>query len=145
MVNLLKKDVPPPAPKTDWLPLLPNEAPISAPFPDCNKTTAIRNRLTSTCKIVRAIVIPDPLATCLKREFITQRFASCKAQNNNVSEVKQQSSVKSGYCSKRFRFKTRPANECPINICLGHQSFDIIRLHTATVENTDSFGDRRIK
>ena len=63
VVNLLRKEVPPPAPKTDWLPLLPNDAPISAPFPDCSNTTAIKNRLTNTCKIVRAIVIPDPLAT----------------------------------------------------------------------------------
>ncbi len=62
VVNLLKKVVPPPAPKTDWLPLLPNEAPISAPFPDCSNTTAIKNRLTITCKIVKAIIIPDPLA-----------------------------------------------------------------------------------
>jgi len=61
VVNLLRKDVPPPAPKTDWLPPLPNDAPISAPLPDCSKTTAIKNRLTSTCKIVRAIIIPDPL------------------------------------------------------------------------------------
>ncbi len=61
VVNLLRKEVPPPAPKTDWLPLLPNDAPISAPFPDCSKTTAIKNKLTSTCKIVNAIVIQDPL------------------------------------------------------------------------------------
>lgn len=61
VVNLLKKEVPPPAPKTDWLPLLPNEAPISAPFPDCNNTTQIKNKLTITCRIVRTIIIPVPL------------------------------------------------------------------------------------
>jgi hypothetical protein len=63
VVSLLKKDVPPPAPKTDWLPLLPKEAPISAPFPDCSNTTPIKNRLTITCKIVRTIIIQYPLTT----------------------------------------------------------------------------------
>jgi hypothetical protein len=57
VVILLRNDVPPPAPKTDWLPLLPKDAPISAPFPDCNSTTPIKNRLTATCKTVSTIVI----------------------------------------------------------------------------------------
>lgn len=60
VVILLRNDVPPPAPKTDWLPLLPKEAPISAPFPDCNRTTPIKNILTATCKAVRTIVIRYP-------------------------------------------------------------------------------------
>ena len=34
VVSLLMKVLPPPAPKTDWLPLAPKDAPISAPFPD---------------------------------------------------------------------------------------------------------------
>ncbi len=46
VVILLRNVVPPPAPKTDWLPLLPKDAPISAPLPDCNSTTAIKNMLT---------------------------------------------------------------------------------------------------
>jgi hypothetical protein len=61
VVILLRKVVPPPAPNTDWLPLLPNDAPISAPLPDCSRTTAIMNMLTSTCSIVRKIVIQNPL------------------------------------------------------------------------------------
>jgi hypothetical protein len=61
VVILLRKVVPPPAPKTDWLPLLPNDAPISAPLPDCSNTTAIRKKLTTTCNIVRKIVIQIPL------------------------------------------------------------------------------------
>jgi len=62
VVILLRKVVPPPAPKTDWLPLLPNDAPISAPLPDWSSTTAIKKKLTTTCNIVRRIVIPYPLA-----------------------------------------------------------------------------------
>lgn len=68
VVSLLRNDVPPPAPKTDWLPLLPNDAPISAPLPDCSKTTPIKNRLTNTCKKVSTIIMPYPLATFLRRE-----------------------------------------------------------------------------
>jgi membrane associated rhomboid family serine protease len=34
VVSLLMNVLPPPAPKTDWLPLAPKDAPISAPFPD---------------------------------------------------------------------------------------------------------------
>lgn len=34
VVSLLMKVLPPPAPKTDWLPLAPKDAPISAPLPD---------------------------------------------------------------------------------------------------------------
>jgi hypothetical protein len=60
VVILLKNVVPPPAPKTDWLPLLPKEAPISAPLPDCNNTTAIMNTLTKTCNIVRTMIIQIP-------------------------------------------------------------------------------------
>ena len=57
VVILLRNEVPPPAPNTDWLPLLPKDAPISAPFPDCSNTTAIRKILTITCNMVSAIVI----------------------------------------------------------------------------------------
>ena len=46
VVILLMNVLPPPAPKTDWLPPAPKEAPISAPFPDCIRTTAMRMMLT---------------------------------------------------------------------------------------------------
>jgi hypothetical protein len=67
VVILLRKVVPPPAPKTDWLPLLPKDAPISAPFPDCSSTTAIKNILTDTCSIVIAIDIQNPLTGKIRK------------------------------------------------------------------------------
>lgn len=60
VVILLKNVVPPPAPKTDWLPLLPNEAPISAPLPDWRRTTPIKKKLTATCRMVKTIIIVKP-------------------------------------------------------------------------------------
>ena len=53
VVILLIKVLPPPAPNTDWLPLAPKDAPISAPFPDCKRTTAIKAMLTIICTITR--------------------------------------------------------------------------------------------
>lgn len=57
VVSLLIKVLPPPAPKTDWLPLAPKDAPISAPFPDCRRTIAISAMLTVMCSIIKRIVI----------------------------------------------------------------------------------------
>jgi len=57
VVSLLIKVLPPPAPKTDWLPLAPKEAPISAPLPDCSKTTMIKAKQTMTCRVTSKIVI----------------------------------------------------------------------------------------
>ena len=48
VVSLLMKVFPPPAPNTDWLPLAPKDAPISAPLPDCRRTIAIKAILTIT-------------------------------------------------------------------------------------------------
>jgi len=66
VVILLRNVEPPPAPNTDWLPLLPKEAPISAPLPDCNRTTAIMKMLTAMCSMVSAIVIQYPLTGKLR-------------------------------------------------------------------------------
>jgi hypothetical protein len=57
VVSLLIKVLPPPAPKTDWLPPAPKEAPISAPLPDWRRTMAMRATLTVICKIVRNMVM----------------------------------------------------------------------------------------
>ena len=46
VVSLLRKVVPPLAPKTDWLPPAPKDAPISAPLPDWSKTIPISARQT---------------------------------------------------------------------------------------------------
>lgn len=56
-VSLLIKVLPPPAPNTDWLPPAPNEAPISAPFPDWNRTTAMSARHTIMWTMIRNIVM----------------------------------------------------------------------------------------
>jgi hypothetical protein len=70
VVILLRNVVPPPAPKTDWLPLLPNEAPISAPLPDCSSTTAIMKILTATCNIVIAMDIHKPLTGKIRKDYV---------------------------------------------------------------------------
>lgn len=57
VVSLLMKVLPPPAPNTDWLPLAPKEAPISAPLPDCSKTTMINAKHTTMCSVTSRIVI----------------------------------------------------------------------------------------
>ena len=57
VVNLLKNVVPPPAPKTDWLPPAPNDAPISAPLPDCSRTMTINAKHTRMCNITSSVVI----------------------------------------------------------------------------------------
>ena len=72
VVILLRNVDPPPAPKTDWLPLLPKEAPISAPLPDCNSTTAIMKMLTSMCSMVITIVILYPLTGKVRKERVPQ-------------------------------------------------------------------------
>ena len=56
VVILFKSGNGPSLPKSDWEDP-PNEAPISAPFPCCNNTMAIRNRHTATCMIVRRVII----------------------------------------------------------------------------------------
>jgi hypothetical protein len=57
VVSLLMNVLPPPAPNTDWLPLAPKDAPISAPFPDWRRTTIINAKLTVTCSATSRIVI----------------------------------------------------------------------------------------
>ena len=53
VVSLLMKVLPPPAPKTDWLPPLPKEAPISAPLPDWSRTMTIRASETRIWSAIR--------------------------------------------------------------------------------------------
>ena len=79
VVILLRNVVPPPAPKTDWLPLLPKDAPISAPLPDCSSTTAIMKMLTTTCSIVIAIDIQYPLTGKIRIDYVPQALLICKA------------------------------------------------------------------
>lgn len=49
--------LPPEAPKTDWLPPAPKDAPISAPFPDWSKTIPISAMLTVTCRKTKNAVM----------------------------------------------------------------------------------------
>ncbi len=70
VVSLVRKLPPPLAPKTDWLPPPPNEAPISAPLPDWRRTTPMMNRQVNTCSTDIKVVINRILYEDLKLNFI---------------------------------------------------------------------------
>ena len=71
VVSLLMKVLPPPAPKTDWLPLAPKDAPISAPLPDCNRTTMIRAKHTIMCSVTSRIVIKADTSRYIQQDCLT--------------------------------------------------------------------------
>lgn len=81
VVSLLMKVLPPPAPKTDWLPLAPKDAPISAPLPDCKRTIAIRATLTSTCSMISKIVILVSTSKAVRISFNTTNYQQIKDIN----------------------------------------------------------------
>jgi len=72
VVSLLMKVLPPPAPKTDWLPLAPKEAPISAPFPDCRRTMMINAKQTMTCRVTSRIDIKAVTSENIRKDFLTR-------------------------------------------------------------------------
>ena len=83
VVSLLINVLPPPAPKTDWLPLAPKEAPISAPLPDCSKTTMIRAKQTITCRVTRKYVIKAITSGEFQKVYLTQLLQKDKLIRRN--------------------------------------------------------------
>ena len=57
VVSLLMKVLPPPAPNTDWLPLAPKDAPISAPLPDCSRTIMITELTALQVEMLRHQIV----------------------------------------------------------------------------------------
>jgi len=129
VVILLRNVVPPPAPNTDWLPLLPNDAPISAPLPDCSRTTAIIKILTATCNIVIAMDIQYPLTGKIEKIMYhrTLYFVKffCQDYFNKHGRISFSGSEIDD-CCKGFSLKAGPSDQGTVNIRLGHQAFDIV-------------------
>lgn len=56
VVILLRSGMGPSVPNNDWLEP-PNDAPMSAPFPCCNKTMQIKNKQTIVWRTIIKVVI----------------------------------------------------------------------------------------